>query len=310
MAMSAKEQRHRDDTGGYLWNCVHVFWILPLSILAGFAGCLFAKYDSAIYLDPNTPLMAFPAMRPVKALWWSIKLAVPLYVLALAVVWVVRTIDLQKVRRAEADQIANQKREAVALEAEMARRAADQRFEEAARAAEETRAEARYNRVINCVDCEGGGEVYLAEHPEYFPRCFTPSRWSRGGIDPTLVACSEQVVCPYCLGRGIAFAAFEAIRDQPCTYCSGKGSWKQTGKRKGEVGVESFEHIVKCRNCGGTGKFSGDVVHYRTVVPNGELVIEPKYPTGCLRGYRRTEALTDDNRAFFAKSRARTAADG
>lgn len=157
-------------------------------------------------------------------------------------------------------------------------------------------ADKNYDRIINCPACKGRGKVFKytsafrttdSNGREYavskfwvFPDDndkYEIQRFMDDRDDCTYIEKPLAIaMCPFCQGKGIAYAWFKTIaaHTEECQKCQGKGH--VTTQVKLDVGVG--EQQIPCESCAGTGKVpvpEKKLVHYATL--SGNNIANPNY---------------------------------
>lgn len=188
---------------------------------------------------------------------------------------------------------------------EEAERSRKEKEEERKQKAEEERLEdLKYDRIINCPQCKGNGECIIAKqqsHQEGYSATSyhmhsEPDDWKKDGTTSVMelyggcVGISyEKTICPYCTGKGIAYAYFEK-KLETCPRCNGSGKVVETVKIKLNYGVRWDEKEITCNKCNGKGESELDIAHVKTLVEHV--------------GVRKRE-LSKEGKILYAKSKPR-----
>jgi hypothetical protein len=133
---------------------------------------------------------------------------------------------------------------------------------------------------INCPQCEGNGKCIEVQGFDEYDDGTRVDRGYQGTVvtlrsyerdvesglilnnkrqydDCSLVEHYSLVTCPYCGGKGKAYARF-ILKTDVCGSCH--GTKKVQVKRKSYVGIENVE--IDCESCNGSGEYKQDLVHF------------------------------------------------
>jgi hypothetical protein len=165
----------------------------------------------------------------------------------------------------------------------------------------------KYNLIINCPQCDGAGKhLWFSTRVEITDGTIRKNKWSECLPDDPKAELSKYPYeeddvyheawvddCPYCRGKGIAYAFFET-REVICSKCDGKGKYTEKSRIKEEIGVNWQEMEIKCEKCNGYGKYKAEFVNVH-LLTSYERLSKKFYSV----------ELNDKNKRFYSKNKPR-----